>query len=775
MSTTHISFPHQRLAYSEKIKDDFKWAKNIIDQIEMTYASQDSSTTEDYARKLANYRLYNNQIDQEDFRKECNPLGINITDFEDKIQPYNKAYNKIQVLLGEELKRPLNYKTILVNSEGIKSKQLEITKKLQVLVEEHMAQYIEALKTGDEEQSQAFLQTQLDPSELEKLKFSSYLSSKEKLANSILKYLVHQQDIKEKMNDGFKHGLLAGDEYAWVGVRNGQPVVDVLNSLGVFYEKSPEVKYVQHGTYAGYRTMMTIPDIINSFQDKLKDEDIKKLEVTYAHSSGFISKLTPDMKYYNTSPYDQYLGSKAYRNINEGSYGTADYNDYWLVTHLEWRSEKKVYFVKFVNEYGDEEKFMVNEDFVIPDYAQKVSTASHYGKKKVVYLFDQFEVEEKWIEEVWEGVKIGQDIYCGIGPKKYQHRSVDNPHTVNLGYHGIVYNNMNAKSVSLMDRMKPFFYLYLVVVHKLKKLIAKDEGQVFHMDVTTLPENMTQEQALFYIKEIGIDFYDPLRNSEHAAVHNRGKVTTSTAWSNMQHIMNYIQLMDNLDYQIGDVAGINRQREGQISNTEAVGNARQNILTSSTVTEASYFYPHYKHWNNVLTSLVEVTQACWKNKSVVKQYVLDDLSVATLELEKDDLHNSDYGVFLVDSAKEAEAFATLREWGTALLQNDKAKFSDMMNLVSATSTHELHEQIKKSERDIEAKEQQMQQAQQQMQEQQIQAETQLESAKIKAEMDKAILQAKTQLQIKQMDIESKEEVARISAASKVNKTPENRS
>jgi hypothetical protein len=130
-----LKFPKQRLSYSDKIKDDFKWAKDTMKYL-CTYSYQNSEYYNDYNdlskefnRKLSNYQLYNNIINQADFEKECNPLGLTIKP-EDDIKPYNKTYNKIQVLLGEELKRPFSYRCIISNTEGIKQKELIKTHKL---------------------------------------------------------------------------------------------------------------------------------------------------------------------------------------------------------------------------------------------------------------------------------------------------------------------------------------------------------------------------------------------------------------------------------------------------------------------------------------------------------------------------------------------------------------------------------------------------------------------------------------------------------------------
>jgi len=151
---------------------------------------------------------------------------------------------------------------------------------------------------------------------------------------------------------------------------------------------------------------------------------------------------------------------------------------------------------------------------------------------------------------------------------------------------------MNSVPISLMERMKPFQYLYFIIAHKLKRLIARDKGQIFHFDLSMVPESIGLEKTLHYLEEMDIDFYDPLRNSETPGSYQRGKITGATSRSNMQHILNYINLMNAIDEQINDVAGITRQREGQTAPNEAVGNAQQNLMMSSTVTEAIYFKPH---------------------------------------------------------------------------------------------------------------------------------------------------------------------------------------
>ena len=159
------------------------------------------------------------------------------------IKPYNKTYNKINVLLGEEYKRPDNQRVVLVNAEGIKSKieykinytesiqaaiqaeALKIKKQFPEIVSESYKseeEYQAAMQEQDQ-QVQQLLDQAMDPEQIEKYMTETYLDQKEILAGDLLNYLYYKELIKEKKNDGFKHGLISGEEHVWVGIVNGNP------------------------------------------------------------------------------------------------------------------------------------------------------------------------------------------------------------------------------------------------------------------------------------------------------------------------------------------------------------------------------------------------------------------------------------------------------------------------------------------------------------------------------------------------------------------------
>lgn len=470
-------------------------------------------------------------------------------------------------------------------------------------------------------------------------------------------------------------------------------------------------------------------EVLDRYGRYLSEENANKIDASSPTNLAMRDySMSNTMKYghQNPDPMLQNMFSNDY-----GSYGKSNTEDI-LVQHVEWVSQKKIGFLTFINEFDDEEMMMVSEDFKVPEEAEKVTEYKEFKRKVVSYVWavedKQFKLTWDYVPEVWTGTKIGQDIYCMIGPKEEQFRPKDNPYEVSLGYHGVVYNAMNASPISLMDRMKPFQYLYFIVMHKLKKLIAQDQGKVFPFDVSMVDPKTGVEKTLYYLKEMNIDFFNPLANGDQPGQNQRGKVTGSIDMSNMQYILNYVNVLAAIDAQISEVAGVSRQREGQTSPTEAVTNAQANIQMSALITEI-YFQMHNKLWEKCLTSLLQVAKTAWKGRKIVKQFILDDSSLATLELNEDDLSDCDLGIFVTDSGREHEMFQALKGISDGLLNTNRATFSDLITLYEATSSAELKAAIQASEEKFQAQQQKQQEAE-------LQSNAQLQQAAQEFELEK---------------------------------------
>ena len=743
---------NQRLSYAEKTANDNEWGKEQVDAI---ISFEDSYNSVDYDRMLSNYRLYNNIIDQDELRKECNPLNIQVGQFESEIKPYNKTYNKIQVLLGEEAKRPFNFKALLINPTGARRK---LEQKKEMIKAQLTAMFQKELQPEDPNNQQPPAESLED---LERYLSTRFLSMQEIKVSQILKYIIKKERIKDKRNDSFKHGAISGMEPIWVGIRNGEPVVEVLNSLGFFFRKSPETKYIQDGFCAGYRTRLSVRDIIDRYHEDLSDEDIAFF---YEKLSG-LNGIDPDivgkeMRYkgYNKSFETRYYGEGHARSrLDEGSYLSENdnYSDDYEVIHVEWVSETKIGFLTVPDEFGELVVKLVGEDFPT-DEAEKIKYKNEFGNTVTTYVFpDGTSLVWDYIPEVWEGTKIGENKYVNVRPKPDQYRSIENPYSVKLGYHGVIYSSMNAPAVSLMDRMKPYQFLYILAIDKFKKLIARDRGKTMPIDTSTLDPEMNLEKTLYYLEELDYEIYNSLAvadgdGMDGALAHSRGKEQIKDR-SNISNIVNYIQILEYLENMIGEAAGVTKQREGQIQTYDTVGGTQQSIVQSSHITEP-YFALHDHLWAEVLSSIVQTAQVAWSNKSIVKQYVLDDGTIAMLNLEGNEIDNESFGVFISNNSKDFEVFETLRQLTQPLIQNNKIEITDVIKILSAESPQELERELTYAINKKKAQEQQMQQ---EMQQQQIDAQAQNMQAQIEHEIN-----------LHEMDNDTKIKVAEIQAFSR---------
>ena len=741
----------QRLSYADKIANDYEWAKAQINNIVQYYGPFTGNNFDNYKRKLSNYRFYNNELDFEDLEYECSLLSISKNDFNDIITPLVWSHNIVNVLLGENDNKPFNHKAILLNSSGVNAYKRQKSKMLQQYLEQSLTQEIESFRleqmennppelTGNPEEDQQIQQEfeqqlnqqmqrleqakiLLTPTDIEKYMLS-WQDEREIACNKLLSYYKRKLNLKDKKSDGFKHGKIAGEEYAWIGISNDEPIVKLLNPLNMFYHKSPDVKYIQYGSYAGYVEYMSVSDVLSTFE--LNEDDVLTLESRISLRGNYGQDVQMAAK--NTQMRNEPFEMRWMRNYNDehahiGAYGQGNLEQLIKVVHVEWRSQKRVGFIDFIDELGEEQVEMVSEEFEVPKEHKKELESIGYGRKKHFYYFEHpvlgnCKLEWKWIDEIWEGVQIDESIYCNMGPKKLQYRELENPNSVKLGYHGVVYNNLNAAPVSTLDRAKPFNLLYIVVAHKMKHMIALDKPPVLNIDVDEIPDNLDKKEFLHFMDTVGIKFTQRLKHADNPAAANLMATTSSQIQqrSTLQFVLNYYQVLNYLKQDMMSIAGLSPERMAQASNQQSVTNAQQNINQSSHITDYE-FKIHNLHWSEVLNTLIETVLEHLRttDKKLVKRFILDDGSLAALEIDPAQYANSDIGIFTTDSGKEEQIFNHLKDMSQALIQNDKINLSTLTKMLEADSLSELKKLTNEYEQQQQKQQQEMQQMEQQHQ------------------------------------------------------------
>lgn len=716
------AFPRQKLPLSKKGK---KWQEDCVNYIigEGNVTSGGNSTSY-YGELQTYYNLYNSIFDEKDFKSITNPFKVE-DGFPATPHDFNIIRPKVDLLIGEETKRPLNFRVIRTSQEA--------TSEMQEKEKQMILQYIEAAITArmSQEEAQQF-QEQLQsgevmpPEQIAKYMDKDYKDIVENTAYHTLTYLREKLDLDNEFIKGWKDGLISGREIYYVGVLNAEPYVERVNPIYFSYDKSPDLEFVEDGSWCCRKMRMPITEVYDRYYDKLEEKDLDKLEETIGS--------TPGRNLGDRSPVDMGIQLRIYDNpIFEGS-GKSLVN----VWHCCWKSFKKIFYVTTTDDAGQPQINIVDETY------QPVG--------------NEVSVEPDWIIEVWEGYRAGSDLYFGIQPIEYQHVSIDNPNSQKLPYCGAIYSNTNSKPRSLVSILKPLQYMYIVLWYRLELAIARDKGKVVNMDITQIPKSMNISPAkwMHYLSSVGVNFINPYEEGWNIPGREGGKPAqfnqiTALDLTMSNVIAEYIQLMDKIEELAGTISGITQQREGAVSSSEMVGNVERSVVQSSHITEP-LFWVHNQCKRRVLNMLLNTAKGAWEETGKQKlQYIFDNGERAFLDITPK-FYYEDMDVFVSDTSKDLENIQKLQQLIQPAMQNGASLLE-----AAEILTNDNFNIIKQKLKDMQTRQEQIQQQQQEAEAQQQQ---QLQQMQNEAKQQELMLQeAQMDLQRYQIDQDNQTKIA----------------
>lgn len=716
------AFPRQKLPLSKKGK---KWQEDCVNYIigEGNVTSGGNSTSY-YGELQTYYNLYNSIFDEKDFKSITNPFKVE-DGFPATPHDFNIIRPKVDLLIGEETKRPLNFRVIRTSQEA--------TSEMQEKEKQMILQYIEAAitaKMSPEEAQQLQEQLQsgeiMPPEQIAKYMDKDYKDIVENTAYHSLTYLREKLDLDNEFIKGWKDGLISGREIYYVGVLNAEPYAERVNPICFSYDKSPDLDFIEDGSWCCRKMRMPITEVYDRYYDKLEEKDLDRLEEMIGS--------TPGRNLGDRSPVDMGIQLRIYDNpIFEGS-GKSLVN----VWHCCWKSFKKIFYVTTTDDAGQPQINIVDETY------QPVG--------------NEVSVEPDWIIEVWEGYRAGSDLYFGIQPIEYQHVSIDNPNSQKLPYCGAIYSNTNSKPRSLVSILKPLQYMYIVLWYRLELAIARDKGKVVNMDITQIPKSMNISPAkwMHYLSSVGVNFINPYEEGWNIPGREGGKPAqfnqiTALDLTMSNVIAEYIQLMDKIEELAGTISGITQQREGAVSTSEMVGNVERSVVQSSHITEP-LFWVHNQCKRRVLNMLLNTAKGAWEETGKQKlQYIFDNGERAFLDITPK-FYYEDMDVFVSDTSKDLENIQKLQQLIQPAMQNGASLLE-----AAEILTNDNFNIIKQKLKDMQTRQEQIQQQQQEAEAQQQQ---QLQQMQNEAKQQELMLQeAQMDLQRYQIDQDNQTKIA----------------
>lgn len=737
-----INLPPQQLPFSKKNK---KWRKAHLDWADSKTFFNYSLVRKSVIHKKINYDLLNGKLHMSDIELVLNPDSIKAGFVPDRIQHYPIMNSKLNVLRGEESRRVFDYRVIVTNPNAIS--EIENNKK------EELLQNLQKLMADTSKSEEEFNQ------ELEKLNdYYTYewQDMREIRGNAILNHYVKEYNIPLLFNNGFMDAVTVGEEIYQCDIVGGEPVIERLNPLKVRIFKSGYSNKIEDADIIIIEDYWSPGRVIDTYHDVLSKKDIEYIENIPDHigqaSIDSMDNIDERFGYVNNHMVGEEISTDGFYfdpfNLFSDSISNSllpyDLAGNIKVLRMYWKSRRRI---KKVKSYD-------------PETGEEV-----YNFFPETYIIDKDNGEEEqifYINEAWEGTKIGTDIYVNMRPRVVQYNRLSNSSRCHFGIIGSIYNLNDSRPFSLVDMMKRYNYFYDVIHDRLNKIMARNWGKLLRLDFAKIPKKWDIEKWMYYAKVNGIAVEDSFKEGNIGAASGKLAGALNNSSSGVidaefgNSIQSQINLLEFIKMEMSEVVGITRQREGQISNRETVGGVERATLQSSHITEW-LFVIHDDVKRRVLECFLETAKIAFKGRSKKFQYILSDNSMRIMDIDGDEFAEADYGLVVDNSQGTQELAQKLDMLAQAALQNQTLSFSTIMRLYNSSSLAEKQRLVEKDEQAIQARNAQAQQQQMQAQQQIVQLENEQRLAEMQQKEQANIRDNETKIIVAQIQASSKED------------------
>lgn len=724
-SAEAFNYPNQYVSYEEKLKDN--WIKNTVDyHCSIAYAQYQNKegVTKNYELMagIFNFDDFKEDGDVEELTKIL--IGSQDSEAPKHLKHYPIINPPINTLLGELLELPDIVRVKAVDEESknqyIKAKEDLLKQMIAAQVREQV--YAKLAAEGvdiESEEGQQQAQAMTLP-EIEEYMRKTYVDVGEEWGNKKIEVCKDYFSTPEKSEEGFRDLLITSTEFHHFELNESKVGFnyEILNPRNVWYLGHPDIKYMDTTFACGFIDRYDISYILNKW--KFTKEEIDHLidvqTQGYGGHNDTVSKGTGfnSINYttYNPLLYRQHLLNQGVVSPDEeslfnvplfGQYGNSQAEKFVVVKGY-FLSKRKIGERIFFDEDGVQQSMMVAENYkplLKPVFKPWVKKEED---KIAENLISGELVEWTYINEWWEFLKVGSDIYkC-------------NPLKVNIcPIVGLIHNNKNAPVRSLVDLMKPLQALYNVCLNQLYDLLAKEKGVVFLHSLRHTPKYKDMgEDALDVMEaqmmERGIVFIDddPQNLKAPSSFNQWNRVDLSRS----QEMQTRYEIAVRLKMECWELIGFTKERLGSIAASQTA-TATQSSITTSVNQTAYLFRAHALVMQKVYQTMLDICKYVDENKpEAIISHVNSDMENIWLKMNPDELATKNLLIFITNGGKDLQLFNEIRALSQPALQNG-ADFLDIINLYSTDSRAEMKNIFQKLKDERQKREQQAQQLEEQ--------------------------------------------------------------
>jgi hypothetical protein len=714
---------------TDKEKQDESYVKNTMDYFANKAYSEYTKNRDTF---VGNYNLMKGILNANDFYQEPDVKSFTEVlerdmDLPKYVKHYSIVTTPVNELAGELTKRPDTYR-IKAFDEDSKSEELQFkTSLLQdyILQEARKGIMENAAMQGVEMPEEELQQKTLEQVQEELI---DYTSMAEKWSNHILTCAKAEFNLKEKSEDAFRDLMISNHEYYHIYEDNSKLGynIRVENPKNVWNLTTPDMKWTSdpsgraQGAYAsGTVHVMELSEIIESIPDLTKEE------IDHLRSSlqdyGLINVRESNLGNPNVDPgidsvvYDTYdplvlqtrmMIESEMKENNDGlrdflglTNNVSSFGYKYVVVRAYWISKKKIGKLIYLDDFDKPQSILVDETY------------------KSGTLPSQISLEWGWINEWYQGIKIGPDIYH-MKPFKL------------LDYNPIIGLNheiKNTDSQSLVDLMKPFQVIYNVCMNQLFELLQKEVGKVQLMSLrhVPIPKDGDAQDALdiweMEARKRGVVFIDD--SPENLKSPSSFNQFTALDLTRTQEIQTRYNLAVQIKNECWELIGMSKQRMGNVTASESATGTQTAVQQSYSQTEP-LFVAHEYTLGQLYQAIIDASQYIESSKpESTISYVNSQGEAAFIQINGNDIKFRDLKVFATNRPEDTQMFTDIRGLSQAIIQNGGSVY-DIVELYSTKSQR----QLKKVFKDLRDKQDAMQQQAAQQRQQELDQANQIAQA-----------------------------------------------
>lgn len=705
--SSNKTFPRQKLSFKKKGQ---AWRKEHLDWADKNSFLGSESVRKKLRDKVINQNLYDGVLDMRDLKMILNPGEMEQHLIPNAIQHYPIITPRVNVLVGEEKRRKFDWSVSITNPDTLSS----IKKDKKAMLDAKLNELLTDEEMSDEEAQKAL-------ADYAGYVNMDYQDVREKRANLLLRHYIGALDMKVKFQAGFKDALLGAEEMYMFDIVNSEVTFEKLNPHKVFTLRSGSSNKIEDADVIVIDDYWSPGKILDHYYEDLNGKEVDLLEGT----TGTTSNGDADgenvqiddiqgMKVLTEGKINAFLESSGvYWNGGRGKGQYTDADGNIRVLRMFWRSKKCIYKVSYFDEMGKQQVKYRSEEYILD--------------KEMGETYEKF-----WVNQWWKGVKIGQEIYVQIKPREIQYNKFNQPSFNSCGIVGQVYNTNDGRAVSLVDRAKPFQYLYDISWYRVNEALSKYLGSIVELDIAKIPKDWSITKWLYFARKSGISVVDSFKEGQKGMAKGKlaGSVGNTTGKVLEQRvgdfIQTHIQMMDFAKAQMDEVTGVSRQRLGQTENRETVGGIERAVSQSNHITEELFTLHDYCK-KRCFQILIETAKIALKGNTMKFNYIADDMTRQLMEIDGDEFAEEEYGIQVTNEDAINQMQQKLDGMVQMGLQNQMLSFSTAMKIYNSPSLREVQRMIEKDEASMKESqskqaEDQNAQAQAQMQQQAMQAE-----------------------------------------------------